>query len=106
LPAWEEYRVGINQASGEFKKLGSGNTYGLLDAWTYINDFKNENGDIVIPNSINENFIYETSNNNIKRTLYTIEKQTNNHFWMGYNIYLEIERPMPVSGVPGLIDHF
>lgn len=87
---YAEYRYKPSRVSGLFR---SGHPDGSLDSWHYAQDFGTP--------ALTGSFIEEVPP--IGRT---IAVPTEPHFLLDTYIHLKCARPMPVYGVPGLIDHF
>lgn len=87
---WAEYRYGRNKITGLFRS----NHPQSMDAWTYSQHF-------ATAPALNSEFLIEDPP--IART---IAVPSEPHFICDVFMRLTCARPMPMFGVPGLIDHF
>lgn len=88
--AWADYRYKPSQITGQFRS----NAAGTLDPWHYSQNFATRP-------VLSDEFIQD--NPPIKRT---IAVQSEPEFLLDAYFNYRCARPMPLYGVPGLIDHF
>jgi len=92
---WAEYRYLPSQISGAFRS-----TYSTpLDAWHLSPKFT------ALP-ALNTAFIQDNTSTNLTRTLAAGASAANEQFLCDLLFDIKSARPMPMYGVPGLIDHF
>jgi len=86
----------LNKATGLFNKPSG---TGLLDAWTYTDKYDNR------PH-LNAEFLTETQEY-IGRTQYAYNNNDDTpQYWLDIQIIQTSTKPLPIAGIPGLIDHF
>lgn len=90
IPRWDEYRYKPSQITGQFRS----NAATPLDAWHLSQEFSS------LP-QLNQTFIESAVP--LDRVIAT---PTEPHFIFDSFFKLRCARPMPMFGVPGLIDHF
>jgi hypothetical protein len=90
IPRWDEYRYKTSKVTGAFRS----NHSSTLHFWHYAQDFENRP-------SLDQDYIQEDPP--VGRTLAVPDEP---HMLLDCYFNLRSARPMPVFGVPGLIDHF
>lgn len=90
--AWAEYRYKENRVTGAMRSNAKS---GSLDAWHYADDYDS------LP-TLSSEWIEEPSEN-VARTLAVMD--TNDQYIANFYFKMKYIRPMPVYGIPGLIDH-
>lgn len=90
IPRWDEYRHGMSEVTGKFRSDAPGS----LDLWHLAQDFT------TLP-ALNETFITESVP--MSRV---VAVTTEPSFIMDAWFDVKAARPMPVFGVPGMMDHF
>lgn len=93
MPPWEEYRFIENRIAGEMRS----NYPQSLDAWHYADEYE----DAPV---LSEEFVQETTAY-VDRTL-TVPSTTSDQFKIDAVTIGSRTAPMPMYGVPGLVDHF
>ncbi len=98
---WAEYRYKPSQITGMLRSKA--NT--KMDIWHYANDFvQTQNGSKVpYQPSLVDSFIRETTAN-VDRSL-TVQSKLAHQWIADFMFENTATRPMPLYGVPGLIDH-
>lgn len=92
--AWAEYRYKPSKVSGMMRSaFGSS-----FDAYHYA-DFYN-----AVP-SLSDEFIRDNSKENVERTL-AVSSELSDQILLDVAFNLTCIRPMPVTSIPGLVDHF
>jgi hypothetical protein len=107
-PAWQEYRIEQNRATGGFGQPAFDFNTSFFAAWTYV-----DNKSTYAPNSeataddaaLNAYFIYENSLN-IDRTFYVKPEDNTPAYWLDVQFIETKTIPLPIAGIAGLVDHF
>lgn len=98
IPRYEEYRYAPSLVTGLFRSSAAGS----LEVWHLSQDFGGGNAwDPVAPPTLSADFIVE--NPPVDRV---IAVPSEPHFIMDSLFQSKWARPMPLYGVPGLMDHF
>lgn len=91
---WADYRYKPNSVTGQFRS-GVENS---LDVWHYADYYNSQP-------LLSADWITDNSSVNVNRTL-AVKTDKDDQIRMDINFLCVATRPMPVYGIPGLVDHF
>jgi hypothetical protein len=91
---WADYRYKPNRVTAGFR-ISSGNT---LNGWTYTTDFPSRP-------YLSAEWIVDNSSVNVARTV-AVSERIFDQIIMDIAFTGTASRPMPLHGIPGLVDHF